>query len=244
MMHRCFVTPEAWKGDRLTLDEEESRHLITVLRAELSAPVLAFDGEGREADAEVAALGEVATLRILAEHPVRARLPPHVVLVQAFPKGSRMDEIIERATELGAAEIRPTITEHAIGRRAGDRSSQQIARWRRIAISAAKQCGTPWIPTIHPPSGLDQAITAVRGETDLFLVGSLEAGARPARDVLRSAKTPAHVTLLIGPEGDLSPDEYRMAGEAGAIGVSFGPLVLRVETAAIYGLSAINYELR
>ena len=243
-MHRCFVSPDAWKRDRLLLDDEESRHLVTVLRAGIGAAVLAFDGEGREADAEVASLGKHAALRVLTEHPMRPRLTPRVTLIQALPKGTHMDDIVEKATELGVAEIRPVMTERVVRRPGDDRAPKQVARWRRIAVSAAKQCGTPWVPAIHAPAPLAAALAAVRNEADLFLVGSLEPKARPAREILRAARTTARVALLIGPEGDLSPDEYRMARESGAIPLSFGPLVLRVETAALYGLSAINCELR
>jgi len=243
-VHRCFVSPNAWRNDRLVLDDEESRHLDTVLRAGIGTAVHVFDGEGREADAEVTTLGRQTTLRILTDHRLRSRPKPDVVLVQAIPKGTHMDEIVEKATELGVAEIRPAVTEHVVRRPGQDRAPRQVARWHRIAISAAKQCGTPWIPAIHSPTPLAAALAAEQSKIELFLVGSLETDARPAREVLRAANAPNRVALLVGPEGDLSPAEYRLARDAGAIPVSFGCLVLRVETAALYGLSVINYELR
>jgi len=125
-----------------------------------------------------------------------------------------------------------------------DKKQERRDRWHRIAIGAAEQSGVSWIPEVQGVSDLSSALTSF-SDIDLFLVGSLGPGARPLRDVMAAtgAKNPRTAAILIGPEGDLTPLEVKMAVDAGAVPVSFGPNVFRVETAAIFALSVLAYEL-
>jgi 16S rRNA (uracil1498-N3)-methyltransferase len=241
-MHRCFAETAAWQADSVVLPPDESAHLVTVLRAKPGDEATVFDGQGRVAPAEVIKASARGThLRFTGPSEQHPRPSPSITLVQAIPKGGHMDQIVEKATELGTAIILPVLTERTV-RRPGESKPD---RWLRIAISAAKQCGTPWVPAIRPVQSLRDALSAVRADNGLLLVASLGENSKPVRQVLREATgvRPERVGLLVGPEGDLTADEYRLAGEAGAIPVSFGRLVLRVETAALFGLSVIKYEL-
>jgi 16S rRNA (uracil1498-N3)-methyltransferase len=167
---------------------------------------------------------------------------PEVTLLQCLPKGRHMDVIVEKAVELGVAAVVPVISEHVVKRPQGARGAQQADRWRRVARAAAQQCQTLWVPAVSDPVGIEEACAV--GECQArFYCGSLAADARPWREVLREEKRPPPtVAVLIGPEGDLSPRERERAARSGAVGVSFGSLVLRVETAALYALSALTYE--
>lgn len=240
--HRCFAEKSAWLGDTVELSPDESTHIVRVLRAKPGDAATVFDGQGRVAPAEIIKAAPSGThLRLTGpavEHP---RPTPAITLIQAVPKGGHMDQIVEKATEIGASGIQPVITDRTI-RRPGD---SQHERWVRIAINAAKQCGTPWVPSLHPVQQLRDALQSLRASIDLLLVASLESDSKPVQQVLRAAHSnrPGHVGLLIGPEGDLTADEYILARHSGATPVSFGRLVLRVETAAIFGLSVIRYEL-
>jgi 16S rRNA (uracil1498-N3)-methyltransferase len=241
-MHRCFAERSSWQIDTVVLCPHESEHLVTVLRAKTGDKAMVFDGHGRVAPAEVVkALTRAAHLRFTAPAEQYPRPAPSITLIQAVPKGGHMDQIVEKATELGTAIIRPILTDRTVRRP----RETQTDRWLRVAIGAAKQCGTLWVPAIHPVQSLRDALQNARANCDLILVGSLDANSQPIRHVLREsvANHPKRIGLLVGPEGDLSPEEHRLACSMGAVAVSFGRLVLRVETAALFGLSTLRYEL-
>ena len=240
-MHRCFVEPRDWRDRTLVLSEPEAHHLIGVLRAGEGDEVEVFDGRGRIASARVpgaASAGRKHAVVLDLVSAVRCEPPPvHVTLVQAVLKGKRMDWLVEKATELGVAEIRPVLSARTV---ASAEREARAARWQRTALSAAKQCGTAWVPVVHPPAPF-AAVVADGADGATMLVGALSPGARPLQAVLRRA-VPGAVVLLIGPEGDWTDAELETADRAGAVRVSFGPRVLRSETAAIFGLSALVYE--
>jgi len=249
-MHRCFVNPAAWDDRDLRLSPEEEHHLLDVLRALPGDFVTVMDGQGREAKARLTAVetGRGAARRAVLElvEKVRAVHPAvRLTLAQALPKGQRMDWIVEKATELGVTDILPVMTEHVVIRLREEQKRSRRERWQRIARSAAKQCRTNWAPEIRPVCGFSEAL-AVCAKADLFLVGALTPEARGLRTVLAEAAQrtrPRSLALLIGPEGDLSPAELAEAGRAGAAPVSFGPRVLRVDTAALFGLSVLASEI-
>ena len=241
---RCHVPPEAWSTDLVTLDPEEMHHLVHVLRAEVGQEVTAFDGAGREATMAVHRIGrDEAVLRMLQQRTVR-RPPVALTLVQAVPREQKMDVILQKATELGAARIAPVITDHGVVRLRGDDDDGKRGRWDKIVLNAAKQCGSAWLPELRPVQPLLEALPSMPPH-DVLLVGSLEPDARPFREVLAEvrARAPAAVAFFVGPEGDFSGREYAAIRQAGARPVSFGSSVFRVETAAIYALSVLRYEL-
>jgi 16S rRNA (uracil1498-N3)-methyltransferase len=243
MAHRYYLDPGAWDDAPVTLNPEESHHLARVLRVTPGAVLELFDGAGGLGRGEVVAVRKNAVaVRVLerGHEPGPAR---HVTLFQALPKGQGLDGILQKAVELGAAAVVPVWSERVAQRPAADRAAEREARWRRVALEAAKQCETAWVPRIGSTQDIIAVAAAVSG-FDLFLVGSLRADARPFRSVLRE-RMPAEGTrlgLLIGPEGDLTPAELDAVQGAGAVPVSFGRLTLRVETAAVFGLAAIAYE--
>lgn len=246
-MHRCHAAAEAWGDAQIYLTRDEAHHLLDVLRVGDGEHVTVFDGRGREVESRVKLLSKGRDPHRVVLEPIREvirRIPSmHVVLAQAIPKGTRMDWIVEKATELGAAEIMPLVTSRTVVRADKRQGAGKIERWQRIALSAARQCGTAWVPEISAVTSFD-AFLAVAGELDLLFVGSLLPGARPVREVLRELPGRLHgrVGFLIGPEGDFTPEEAAGAVKAGAIPVSFGALTLRVETAAIYAMSILAYE--
>lgn len=245
MIPRCFVDPEHWSLPHFDLSTRDSHHVREVLRCSAGDLVLVCDGRGGEALCRIAGEGNDGCLAV--EVQERGSQPEDTVLVtliQAIPKDQKMEWIIQKATELGVRDILPVMTERGIVRLAGDRADQRVERWQRVAGEAARQCRTAWAPRVGgilPVTGLlDRGIGV-----DLLLIASLEAGARPFKGFLRSiaGTRPRSIGLMIGPEGDFSPAEYALAKAKGAIPVRYGSRVLRVETAAIYGLSALQYEL-
>jgi len=241
---RCFVAPAAWQGVALSVEETEAHHLVNVLRARIGERVEVFDGVGRTGVAEVATLAKRgAELRLL-EQQTHPRPTPELILVQALPREATMDFIVQKAVELGAAAIYPVLTERCIVRLTPDQYAEKSARWQRIALNAARQSHATWLMHIANVQTLETFFQTLE-KTDFWFVGSLAPHAHPLRDALAAAReiTPRRAAALIGPEGDLTLEEYRAIEAAGAVPVTFGANVLRADTAAFYALSALKFAL-
>jgi 16S rRNA (uracil1498-N3)-methyltransferase len=258
-VHRFFISPEQWNPDALLLRDAEAHHAGDVLRLKPGDKVVVFNGRGREITAEVVGLvrGEVS-LRKLHESempPLRCR----IVLAQAIPKGKNMEMIVQKAVEIGASAIFPLISERTIVDLDPDEATQKQAKWQTVAIEAAKQCGQNWLPEVHAPQKLKHffdgatAVSATKTEVrptrpPLQLIGSLQPGALHLKKILAEYSSehrqlPSSVLMFIGPEGDFTPAEIALARGHGCLPITLGPIVLRVETAAIYCLSVLSYEL-
>jgi 16S rRNA (uracil1498-N3)-methyltransferase len=149
-----------------------------------------------------------------------------------------MDLIVQKAVELGVAAIQPLVTRNTIVQ-PGDGKSE---KWRRNALEACKQCGQDTLPRVEEPLTFERWISAASSALDLKIIASLAHGARPLREVLHAHLGTRAVTLLIGPEGDFTAEETVAALDAGFLPVSLGEIVLRVETATLFCISALRYE--
>ena len=241
---RCFVAPEAWQGAVLTVDETEAHHLGNVLRARVGEQVEVFDGAGRTGVAEVTNLGKRGAGLHLLEQQTQPRPAPELLLVQALPREATMDFIVQKAVELGASTVYPVLSERSIVRLQPGQLAEKSARWQRIALNAARQSHAAWLMQIPAVQTLESLLKTWE-RPDFWFVGSLEADAQPLRAALAAARerAPRRAAALIGPEGDLTPEEYRAARSAGAVPVGFGTSVLRSDTAAFYALSALKFAL-
>ena len=246
-MMRCLIDASQWAADDITLAPDESHHLIKVLRARAGEQVGLFTGQGHTAQATFIAVRQKRVLvRVL---PATRRTTPlpsvAVTLIQAIPKHALMDGIIQKAVELGAQAIQPLITARVIVRLSSSAAEQRRGRWQKIALEATRQCGVAWMPTVLAVRSLPE-ITADLARFDLCFVASLHAEARAFREVVTKARQASlsSIALIIGPEGDLTETETTALRDAGAHLVSFGKAVLRVETAALYGLSLVRYEMQ
>ena len=245
---RVFCTPATADPAEITLSPEESHHLVAVNRAQPGDTVTAFDGRGAEWIASLEAADKrAARLRVRFAQKAKP-LPYHITLGQALPKGGFMDTIVRKATELGAARIAPLESERTQVHLEGDRSDRKIEKWQVAALEAAKQCGNPWLPEISPVQSVVSFMEAARG-FDLKLIASLQPGAKPLKSALAAfaaaqGRPPKKVVWLIGPEGDFTPAELSLAKTSGFEPITLGPLVLRCETAAVYALSVLSYELQ
>ena len=239
MRINSFAESEALKADLVVLSPEESHHLARVLRVEAGQELTLFDGQGTRAEGIVDTVTKKeVTVRITA----RETVPPptvEITLIQAVCKPDRFELILQKATELGIRRIQPVITQNA-SLPAG-KIEKMAERGEAIIRNAAQQCGTAWLPEFLPL----QKFSAVALKADAVFIGSLHPNAKPFREAFRALdkskiKTAA---LLIGPEGDFTEEEVNAAVAAGAIPVTFGNQILRTETAAIFGLSVLAYEL-
>lgn len=232
------------------LPPAETHHLVNVNRARPGDPVVAFDGRGTEWTCRLDRVeGKKHAVLAILSTATRPPLPCALILGQGLPKGGTMDDIVRQATELGAVLIAPLATTRSEVHLDADRADKKTDKWRVAATEAAKQCGNPFLPAIAPVQSLAAflATPAVR-DAELRLVASLHPGARPLRALLadfraaHAGRAPRSAAWLIGPEGDLTPEEVAAALAAGWTPVTLGPLVLRCDTAAAYALSALRCE--
>jgi 16S rRNA (uracil1498-N3)-methyltransferase len=236
-MARFYLPPNAWLTEP-ALSGDEARHLAQVLRMKPGDSVIVFDGHGRRASAEILLISRDRVPLKLGEILPSRPPQPAITLAQAIPKGKNMDLIVQKSVELGIAAIQPLVTRHTVVQ-PGDGKSE---KWRRNALEACKQCGQDTLPEIAEPLAFDRWISSQAAAPGLKLIASLAPGARPLRTVLRENPAITAATMLIGPEGDFSAEETTAALAAGFLPISLGSIVLRVETATLFCLSALRYE--
>ena len=222
--------------DLVVLPPDESHHLARVLRVQAGQEITLFDGLGGVVEATIESVSKTVVKARVSKRWKVPRPGIEVDLIQAVPKPDRWELVLQKAVELGAMGIRPVLTKHTDFKP----NPKKQDRWQKIVLNAAQQCEVRWLPNLQPLEKFD-AVLPTLGSYDLVLVGSLYEGARPFREVPMAGKK--RVALLIGPEGDFSQEEVEAAIQAGAVPVSFGDRILRTETAAIFGLSVLAYEL-
>jgi 16S rRNA (uracil1498-N3)-methyltransferase len=246
-MHRFYLPPEQCQEPNLLLTGREAHHAQHVVRVRRGDRVAVLDGAGHELLCEVQGYDRDELRLVLLEKRFQPAPASRVTLLQAVPKGRIMEAIIQKATELGVSRIVPLLSERVVPQLEDKTSAHKAGKWRLVAIEAIKQCGSAWLPQVVPPVTPNAFLE--RAESfEMSLVASLQSGSLPGRDLFRAfhaklGRTPRSVSVWIGPEGDFTPEELRIIQASGALPISLGRLVLRVETAATYCLSILNYEL-
>jgi len=234
------------KPDSGLLDEAESHHCSHVMRQKEGDFLTVFDGQGLEVKAKITSVSKKA---VRYEPITQNKVPPpahRLVLAQALTKNKAMDLIIQKATELGVSAIAPLASDRCVSQLDGGQAESRIEKWRAIAIEAAKQSGQNWLPEFAPVRKVKPFVGELKAEP-IKLIASLQPEAKPLKETLRDALEEkgrdTEVILMIGPEGDFTPAEIGEARATGFLPVSLGEIVLRSETAAIFTLSSIIYEL-
>ena len=246
-MHRFFIPPAACHNNPLCLSPEESKHARSVLRLRIGDRVVVLNGAGKELLCQAEEVrSDSTTLSIIKENSVRP-LPFEITLYQAVAKGKAMDFIIQKAAELGAHRIVPVLSERSVPDWDETKAAAKVEKWRSICVESIKQCGSAWLPGLELPMKPDDALTDAR-QADLSLIATLQPDAKHPREHIDAystehAQAPGKLAIWIGPEGDYTPAEINTIRTA-ALPITLGPLVLRSETAAIYCLAVLNYELQ
>lgn len=233
---RSHIEAELIEGSTLALPETTATHLLRVLRLGVGDEVLLFNGDGFDYRARISALGKrTAEVHIEARIEVSRESPLTVTLAQALARGEKMDWVLQKATELGVTRIAPVVTERTEVKLDAERADRRLHHWRGVVASACEQCGRARLPHIEEPRTLGEFLAACKAEGQLILAldpeGEHRLSALPAFDQL---------TLVIGPEGGLSPRDLGQLHAAGAQGLRLGPRILRTETAGIAALAALQ----
>ncbi|MFA5826051.1 MAG: 16S rRNA (uracil(1498)-N(3))-methyltransferase [Gallionellaceae bacterium] len=234
---RFYCPPPLPLSTNFELPAAAAHHASRVLRLRVGDAVQIFDGIGNALDATIneisgkhVVLGNLQTCMVQQETGLR------IILAQAMCSSDKMDWIVQKATELGASEILPVQTQRSVAKLSGARAEKRTEHWRSVAVSACEQCGRNDLPQIHAPQELEAWLLSVRnmsGSKFILLPGG-------ATQLQAQPKPKISVTLVIGPEGGFSADEANIAQQMGFAPILLGPRVLRTETAAIAGISALQ----
>lgn len=239
-MPRIFCPVPLHTGLNRDLPAGAARH-VQVLRLQPGATVTLFNGEGGEWEATVTRMGrsEVA-VEVGGHRAVEREAARAVHLVAGITANERMDWLVEKAAELGAASLTPLEAARSVLKLRGERADKKLAHWQGVAVAACEQCGRNRVPPVLAARTLAAWLASPQGmqaAAGARLLLSLHPHAQPLADAVAGATT---VTLLSGPEGGLTPDEEAAALAAGFVPVTLGPRVLRAETAPLAVLAALT----
>ncbi|MDB6015716.1 MAG: Ribosomal small subunit methyltransferase [Pedosphaera sp.] len=247
-MHRFYLPPEQCRDNTFLLTERESHHALHVLRVRDGERLMVLDGAGQELLCEARKQAHDQIKLAVVQRNSIPPLPYQITLLQAIPKGKIIDSIIQKATELGVHRIVPLVSDRVITQLDDDSAAAKVEKWQLTAIEAIKQCGSAWLPQIETPVTPKEYLA--RGEKfEMPLIASLQSDCRHPREYFKTfyqekGRLPKTTCVWIGPEGDFTPAEMNAVKSAGVLPITLGRLVLRSETAALYSLSVLNYELQ
>lgn len=233
---RIYSPQTLTPNSTIALDADAAHHIARVLRMQSGDELILFNGDGGEYRATIAAIDKKSVQVALGACATSERESPLAIhLGIAISKGERMDWVIQKATELGVAQITPLQTERVEVRLSGEREEKKSSHWRAIAISACEQCARNRIPIINAPQPLAAWLENIEADVKFVLHH------RSETTFTAIAPPPQNVALLIGPEGGLSELEIRLAEKKNFAPLRLGPRVMRTETAPLAALSILQF---
>jgi 16S rRNA (uracil1498-N3)-methyltransferase len=240
---RVFVDAPLAQDALLPLPAGPAQHLARVLRLGDGDPLIVFNGRGGEYAASIESVRRHEVIvRLGAHDPVERESPRAIMLLQGIARGDKMDQIVQKATELGVTSMIPVLSSRSNVRLDDDAAQRKQEHWQGVAIAACEQCGRNRVPVVARPLALAVALREANADLRLAMMPDECAGS--LHSLLAAAVptgTPASVALLIGPEGGLEPAEARAAAAADFTPCRLGPRVLRTETAALAALAALQF---
>ena len=234
-MPRFYIPLPLVVGELLNLPEQVAHH-VQVLRLPLGATLTLFDGSGDDTIASITALGKKSVTVEIKMRQIRSvELPYAITLAQALPEAAKMDWIIEKAVELGAAGIVPISAQRCVVRLSAERAEKRRAHWQGVIVAASEQSGRNRLARLAPLIDFTSWIS----QQDLHRRILLTPRAEHSLAAWSRHQPAQAVTLMIGPEGGFNPDEERSAIAQGALPLAMGPRVMRTETAGLAALATL-----
>lgn len=232
-MHRCFLNAAAPPaiGDTVALSPEESGHMLKALRMKAGDPVQLIAAE-RLFLARIDSVSQNAVKAILLEELPSPEAAVRVTLLQGLPKADKLEWIVQKATELGAYRVLPVEMARSVAR-ITNKDDQKRERLQRIALEAAKQAGRAHVPEVMKAVRLSEALKALKGA--VYVAWEEETALRLSEAL--ALDKPGEITLVIGPEGGIAPEEIERLRAHGAKAVTLGRRILRTETAGLCALA-------
>lgn len=239
-MPRFFTDALRFDPDTKTgsavLDGEDGRHIARSLRMRIGEAVTLSDGAGFDYDGEIEDItGDTVSVRLTKQYKNKSEPTLHVTLYPGMPKGDKLDLVVQKATELGAAGVVPVLTDRSVSRPDGKSAAKKQERLQRIALEAAKQSGRGAVPQVGAMTSFKEAVRSAKGTKILFYEG----GGLPLSKCLPENETA--ISVFIGPEGGFAPEEVAFAKENGVLTATLGSRILRTETAPLAALSILMF---
>lgn len=245
MLH-LFADPSDIQDELLTITGPEVNHIRNVMRLKPGEEIsVSIGGDGKEYRYGIESYTEDSVLcRLRFVKDKEVELPVKVLLFQGLPKADKMDLIVQKAVELGAAEIIPVSMERCVVKLDAGKAAKKTARWQTIAESAASQSRRSIIPRVLAPMSMKEAVEYAKEQTEVRVIPyELQEDDGSVKQYLESLKEGQSVSIFIGPEGGFAPGEVELAKEAGIRPISLGRRILRTETAGLAILSWLIYIL-
>lgn len=245
MLH-LFADPSDVQDELLTITGPEVNHIRNVMRLKPGEEIsVSIGGDGKEYRYGIESYTEDSVLcRLRFVKDKEVELPVKVLLFQGLPKADKMDLIVQKAVELGAAEIIPVSMERCVVKLDAGKAAKKTARWQTIAESAASQSRRSIIPRVLAPMSMKEAVEYAKEQTEVRVIPyELQEDDGSVKQYLESLKEGQSVSIFIGPEGGFAPSEVELAKEAGIRPISLGRRILRTETAGLAILSWLIYIL-
>ncbi|MBE5949986.1 MAG: 16S rRNA (uracil(1498)-N(3))-methyltransferase [Lachnospiraceae bacterium] len=244
-MHCFYCEEKNVTEGAIRITGSDVNHIKNVLRMRAGEPLTVCDGTGMEYSCEITEfLADEVVLRILKKAKAQTELTTRLVLYQGLPKKDKMELIIQKAVELGAAEIVPVMTKRCIVKLEDDKKeAKKLERWQAIAESAAKQSGRAVIPAVTRVMSYREALKRAKENGMGLIPYECAAGMKSLKEAASQAADQATVSIFIGPEGGFEEAEVEAAKEHGIVPVSLGKRILRTETAGFTTLSILMYEI-
>lgn len=242
-MPRFFVRDADPSAGFIKITGEDFNHIKNVLRLKKNDEVTICDGKGLDYISSIDEIGNDFITASVSRKEKNCNEPPlTVTLYQGIPKSDKMDFIIQKCVELGAAAFVPVETERSVVRLDNPRDGiKKTERWRRISTEAAKQSKRGIIPDVMPPVDFSQALL-MASRSELSIMPYENEKANGLNKIIRG-KNFSNISVFIGPEGGFSDSEIGKAAAAGIIPVTLGPRILRTETAGLAAVTILMYEL-
>lgn len=245
-MYRFFVEQEQLKESPLRIEGEDYRHIHQVLRMKPGEEVLISDGGEQEylcVILEYDTEQSCVYLKITDVFRNFRELPAEIILFQGYPKGDKLETIVQKAVELGATEVVPVMMKRCVVKLDDKRRTKKVERLNAIALSAAKQSKRGCVPVVKSIMCMEEAVCYAKECDYLILPYENEEGMDYAREVIANARGKKRIGIFIGPEGGFEPEEVAMLKKAGSLSITLGHRILRTETAGMTVLSLLMFLL-
>ncbi|MBQ9119810.1 MAG: 16S rRNA (uracil(1498)-N(3))-methyltransferase [Lachnospiraceae bacterium] len=244
-MYRFYVEAEKITKPVISITGADVNHIKNVLRMRIGEELTVCDGAGMEYHCRILELAsDVVQAEVLEDRPSDTELPVRLVLFQGLPKKDKMELIVQKAVELGAAEIVPVMMHRTVVKLEDPKKeAKKLERWQAIAEAAAKQSMRGVIPRVLPVMSYAQAIERAKQMDAAVLPYEHAEGIEGSRRLVQSLKGKQEIGIFIGPEGGFEDAEVEKAREAGIWPMTLGKRILRTETAGLAILSILMFEL-
>lgn len=233
------ITPEKTLAH---ITGEDSFHIARALRMAVGDSLIVCDSDGFEYDGTLEKIrDDLSLVRLENQRQAKGEPPIFITLYMAYPKGDKLETVIQKAVELGASRIVPFSSSRCIKRPKADKVEEKTKRLCKIATEAAKQCGRGRLPIVTQPMEYREMLDAAsRDDVALFCYEG--EGTRNIREILTGIPRPKTLSIIVGSEGGFSPEEATKASESGLLMTGLGDRILRCETAPDYALSSISFH--